>query len=77
MPRPTVRPAMVIDPAIPSMWMNRPPPSLMPIATTPNTSMNVPMISVIRLAAVFRIAGPVQKTASFSPGSSVSGQCGR
>ena len=29
------------------------------------------------MAPVLRIAGPVQKTASFRPGSSVSGQCGR
>ena len=68
---------MVMEPAIPWMLMNRPPVSLMAIATTPKTSMNVPMISVIRLAAVFRIAGPVQNTASFRPGSSVSLQCAR
>ena len=47
------------------------------MAKTPNTSMNVPMISLIRLATVLRIAGPVLKTASFRPGSSVSAQCGR
>ena len=45
------------------------------IARIPKTSTKVPMISVIRFAAVLRIAGPVQKTASFRPGSSVSAQC--
>ena len=35
------------------------------------------MISVIRFAAVLRIAGPVEKTASFSPESSVSPQWAR
>ena len=43
----------------------------------PNSSTAVPMISVIRFAAVFRIAGPVQNTASFRPVSSVSAQCAR
>ena len=45
------------------------------MASTPNTSSAVPMISVIRFATVLRIAGPVEKTASFRPGSSVSPQC--
>ena len=53
------------------------PSSLLVIASTPKTSMNVPMISLIRLATVLRIAGPVLKTASLRPGSSVSAQCGR
>ncbi len=66
-----------MEPVIPWMLMKRPPDSLMAIATTPKTSMNVPMISVIRFATVLRIAGPVQKTASFRPGSSVSLQCAR
>ena len=52
-------------------------PSESRVASTPNTSMNVPMISVTRLAPVLRIAGPVQYTASFRPGSSVSPQCTR
>ena len=43
----------------------------------PNTSNAVPMISVIRFAAVLRIAGPVENTASFRPGSSVSAQWAR
>ena len=43
----------------------------------PKTSTNVPMISVMRLATVLRIAGPVENTASFRPGSSVTAQCGR
>ena len=41
----------------------------------PNSRTAVPMISVIRFAAVFRMAGPVQNTASFRPVSSVSDQC--
>jgi hypothetical protein len=31
--------------------------------------MKVPMISVIRFQTVLRMAGPVEKTASFAPGS--------
>src|SRR3954447_17060612 len=48
--------------------------ALAKIASTPNTSRNVPMISVTMFATVLRIAGAVQNTASFSPGSSVSFQ---
>ncbi len=46
-------------------------------ARMPNSRTAVPMISVIRFAAVLRMAGPVQNTASFRPGSSVSDQCTR
>ena len=35
------------------------------------------LISLIVLVTLFRIAGPVLKTASLRPGSSVSAQCGR
>ena len=52
-------------------------PILSTMATMPNTSMKVPMISVIRFATVLRIAGPVENTASLSPGSSVSPQWAR
>src|SRR6185437_1756737 len=41
------------------------------------TSRKVPMISLIRLAAVLRIAGPVEKHASLEPASGVCDQCGR
>ena len=40
----------------------------------PNSSMNVPMTSVMKFATVLRIAGAVQNTASFRPGSSVAAQ---
>ena len=70
-------PPTVMVPVMPATLINRPPENLMAIATTPKTSMKVPMISVTRLAAVLRIAGPVQKTASLRPGSSVSGQWGK
>ncbi len=70
-------PPIVMDPVMPVTWIRNPPPSLIAIATTPNTSNAVPMISVIRFAAVLRIAGPVEKTASLRPGSSVSPQCTR
>ncbi len=43
-------------------------------ARMPNTSTNVPMISVITLLTGLRIAGAVLKQASFRPGSSVSFQ---
>ena len=46
-------------------------------ASTPNTSTNVPMTSQMMLCSVLRIAGAVQNTASFRPGSSVSRQCDR
>jgi hypothetical protein len=46
-------------------------------ARIPKTSMKVPMISQIRFVTVLRIAGPVENTASFRPGSSVASQCGR
>ena len=44
------------------------------IASMPNTSTNVPMISVMKFDTVLRIAGPVANTASLSPGSSVARQ---
>ena len=47
------------------------------IDPTPTSSTVVPMISLIRFAGVFRIAGPVQNTASFAPWSCVSFQCGK
>src|SRR3954453_17092811 len=46
-------------------------------ARIPNTSTKVPMISVIMFDTGLRIAGPVEKQASFSPGSSVSLQWSR
>ncbi len=51
--------------------------SLAITAYTPKTRTNVPMISLITFDAVLRMAGPVLKTASFRPGSSVTAQCGR
>src|SRR6266852_3410770 len=42
------------------------------IAPTMNTRTKVPMISLMRLAATLRIAGAVQKTASFNEASGVS-----
>ena len=47
------------------------------MARTPNSSTAVPIISVMKLATGLRTAGPVQNTASFEAGSSVSRQCGR
>src|SRR3954453_9124346 len=49
-------------------------PELAPIASTPNSRTNVPMISVMRFEAVFRMAGAVEYTASLRPGSSVARQ---
>ena len=40
-------------------------------ARIPNTSTNVPITSVMTFETGLRIAGPVLKQASFSPGSSV------
>ena len=51
--------------------------SLAKNARMPNTSTNVPMISVMQLEMGLRIAGPVLKQASFRPGSSVSFQWSR
>ena len=41
-----------------------------------STNRNVPMTSLIKLAQVFLMAGPVEKQASFEPASGVSAQCG-
>ena len=41
------------------------------------TSAAVAIASLTRLANGWRTAGPVEKTASFAPLSSVRGQCGR
>ena len=45
--------------------------------SSPKTSAAVAMASLIRLATGRPTAGPVEKTASFAPLSSVSSQCGR
>src|SRR5260370_34952304 len=47
------------------------------MAPTTNTRMNVPTLSLTKFAPNLRIAGAVQKQASFRPWSGVSFQCGR
>ncbi len=42
-------------------------PTLLKIAKITKTNTKVPMISLIRLYVVLRMAGPVLKTASLSP----------
>src|SRR5262249_12143308 len=51
-------------------------PLLSATAEATKTRPKVPTASDRTLAGMFRIAGPVPKTASFTPGSAVSFQCG-
>ena len=48
-----------------------------PMAAITKINTNVPMISLIRLEPNRRMAGDVEKQASFSSGSSVASKCGR